>query len=84
MSQELFNIVLAVAGVLGGWALKTIWDEVKSLQAADVKLTEKVSTLQVLVAGQYIRREDFDRVTTEIFKKLEEIKEKLYEKADRP
>jgi len=61
MSQEIYNIVLGLASTLGGWWLKVMWDSLKELQAADKDLVEKVSRIEVLVAGNYVRREEFDR-----------------------
>ncbi len=46
MSQEIYNIVLGLAGTLGGWWLKVMWDSLKELQAADKDLVEKVSRIE--------------------------------------
>ncbi len=35
MDQTIFNIAVAVAGFLGSWVLKVIWEAVKELQTAD-------------------------------------------------
>lgn len=83
-SQDLFNIVVGIAGALGGWALKTIWDAVKDLQTADKELSKNVSAIQVLVAGEYIKRDDFNTMADAIFRKLDKIEDKLDGKADKP
>ena len=83
MDQTLFNIAVAVAGSLGGWWLKVLWDAVKDLQSADKELAEKVSSIEILVAGQYVKRDDFDRVANAIFAKLDKIMDKLDTKADK-
>lgn len=83
MDQTLFNIAGAVAGSLGGWWLKVLWDAVKDLQSADKELAEKVSSIEILVAGQYVKRDDFDRVANAIFAKLDKIMDKLDTKADK-
>lgn len=57
MDQQLFNIVIGVAGALGGWWMKAMWEGLKDLQRTDHELTQQVNNLQVLVAGQYMRRE---------------------------
>ena len=62
MDQTLFNISVTVIGFLGGWWLKVLWDAVKDLQAADKVLVEKVSSIEILVAGNYITRADFDKI----------------------
>ena len=84
MDQTFFNIAVAVAGSLGGWWLKVLWDAVKDLQSADKELAEKVSSIEILVAGQYVKRDDFDRVANAIFAKLDKIMDKLDTIADKP
>lgn len=82
-AQLLFNILLSVAGFLGGWWLKVIWDSLKDLQTADKALAEKVASIEVLVAGGYTTREEFDRTLAAVFTKLDRIYELLSAKADR-
>lgn len=82
-AQFIFNIVIGVAGALGGWWLKVVWDALKDLQEADKALVEKVSAIEVLVAGRYTTREEFDRNLNAVFIKLDRIYELLNQKADR-
>lgn len=84
MEQNLFNIVVGIAGVLGGWWMKAMWEAVKDLKVADEKLAGQVADLKVLVAGDYVRREMFDRLSDAIFTKLDRIESKLDGKADKP
>ena len=81
--QTLFNYALALSGAIGGWALKTVWDAVKDLQTADKVLVEKVATIEVLVAGSYITKDDFQKTIAAIFVKLDRIEDKLDHKADK-
>lgn len=83
MDQQLFNIVIGVAGALGGWWMKAMWEGLKDLQKTDHELTQQVNNLQILVAGQYMRREEFDQVSQAIFAKLDRIEDKLDKKADK-
>lgn len=83
MDQQLFNIVIGVAGALGGWWMKAMWEGLKDLQKTDHELTQQVNNLQILVAGQYMRREEFDKVSHAIFAKLDRIEDKLDKKADK-
>jgi hypothetical protein len=83
MTQELFNIVVGVAGALGGWWLKVIWESLKDLREQDNKLAEKVGRIEVLVAGTYVSREEFDRAINRLFDKLDHIELKIDAKADR-
>lgn len=84
MDQSIFNIAVGVAGALGGWWMKAMWEALKDLKGADDKLTKEVSDLKVLVAGDYVRREMFDRLSDAIFAKLDRIEMKLDSKADKP
>ena len=83
MTQELFNIVVGVAGALGGWWLKVMWETLKDLQTADKELMDKVSKIEILVAGAYVKREEFDRALNRLFEKLDHIDAKLDSKADK-
>ncbi len=81
--QTLFNIVGGIAAFFGGWWLKTIHESVRDLQNADKQLAEKVSSIEILVAGGYIRRDEFDRALDAIFKKLDRIEDRVSHKMDR-
>lgn len=82
-TQDIINAAIGVAGALGGWWLKTIWEALRELQKADQMLAEKVSAIEVLVAGQYIRRDEFEKMATALFSKLDKIYERLESKADK-
>lgn len=84
MDQQVVNIVLAIAGALGGWWMKAMWEGLKDLQKADHLLTAEVTELKVLVAGQYTKRDEFERLSQAIFQKLDRIEDKLDGKADKP
>ena len=83
LDQQLFNIVVAAAGALSGWWMKAMWESVKDLQITDKTLTHEVAELKILVAGQYMRRDEFERTSQAIFQKLDRIEDKLDGKADR-
>ena len=83
MDQNVFNIAIGIAGALGGWWMKAMWEAVKDLKNADQELANQVSDLKVLVAGDYVRREMFDRLSDAIFAKLDRIENKLDHKADK-
>jgi len=83
MSQEIFNIAIGIISTLGGWWLKVMWDSLKELQSADKDLTEKVSRIEILVAGNYVKREEFERALERLFVKLDSIELKIDAKADK-
>ena len=83
MDQVLVNWLLAAFGGLIGFMLNVVWQAVKDLQKADKTLAQKVSEIEVLVAGAYITKTDFNNITDAIFKKLDRIEDKLDGKADK-
>lgn len=83
IDQNLFNIVIGVTGALGGWWMKAMWEALKDLKSADDKMATQVSDLKVLVAGQYVSRESFDKLSGAIFAKLDRIEDKLDHKVDK-
>lgn len=82
-NQALFNMIFTVCGALGGFVLKAVWDGLKELREADSSLADKVQKIEVLVAGQYIKREDFSKTITVLFEKLDKIDAKLDQKANK-
>jgi len=81
--QVLFDVAIGVIGVLGGWVLSTVWGAVKDLQEADKELADKVAAIEVLVAGRYITREEFNATFNQVFERLDRIRDMLSQKADR-
>lgn len=81
--QVAFNVAVALIGVLGGWILKALADELKMLRAADLLHNDKIQRMEVLVAGDYVRREDLDRFSSAVFAKLDKIEIKLDTKQDK-
>ena len=86
MSPEIqlgFNILITLVAFLGGWVLNSLKSSIEGLQKADSELTTKVQGIEVLVAGHYVRRDDFDKISAEMFRKLDKIYDKLDGKADK-
>ena len=80
MNKDLINVLLAVVNILAGWWLKAIRDSLADLRNADKSLADKVGSIEVLVVGNYVKRDDFDRFTEAVFKKLDKIHDKLYDR----
>lgn len=75
--QELFNIAIAIVGALGGWWLNTMWSVMRELE-------KKVASIDVLVAGSYVKRDELTQLSNVLFEKLDRIDQKLDRKADKP
>ena len=82
-TQTLINYLVLFAGATGGWVLKILWDSIHDLREADIALTEKVGTIEILVAGSYITRDEFSKTITAMFMKLDRIEDKVSLKADK-
>lgn len=81
--QTMFNFVIGLICTMMGWWLNNIWTSLKELQSADRELAEKVGELQIVVAGQYVTREEFNNVLSQVFTKLDKIIDAVNRKADR-
>lgn len=82
--QAIINAIVGFLIALGMFLLNSLWNAVKDLQAADKSLTDRISAIDVLVAGNYVRREDMQQTVGELFRKLDRIENKLDHKVDKP
>lgn len=83
MDQAIFNWLLTGFGGLIGFLLNSVWQAVKDLQIADRDLTEKVSHIELLVAGNYVKKSEFQSDIKALFAKLDKIEDKIDRKADK-
>jgi hypothetical protein len=83
MDQTIINWLLAGFGALIGFLLNSVWQAVKDLQTADKVLAEKVGNIEVLVAGAYVKKDEFTQSINALFAKLDKIEDKLDKKADK-
>lgn len=81
--QIIINLLAGLVAFFFGWWMKTLSETMKDLQDADRKLAEKVSNIEILVAGAYVKREDFDKALEKISQKLDRIEDKLSDKVDK-
>lgn len=56
----------------------------KDLKKTDAELADKVQKIEVLVAGDYVKRDEMDKLGDALFKKLDRIESKLDGKVDKP
>lgn len=81
--QVAFNIAVALVAFLGGWVLNSLKESINTLKNTDNDLATKVQQIEVLVAGSYVKREDMDKLTEALFRKLDKIEAKIDMKADK-
>jgi hypothetical protein len=60
-----------------------LWQEVKSLQKTDKELTDRISRVELLVAGVYVKKDELSKIIDAIFAKLDRIEDKLDGKVDK-
>lgn len=82
-SQTLINTLLGVVSALGGWWMRIMYQSLQDLKIQDDKLADKVGKIEVLVAGEYVKKADFEKKMDALFAKLDKIDDKLDHKADK-
>ena len=94
MDQTLINYIMAALAAAIGFILRVIWEGLRDLQRADLEIAGRVNQIQLLVAGEYVKKEDlersaslqrdyFEKTVVAIFVKLDKIESKLDGKVDR-
>lgn len=81
--QEFYDWILTGFSAILGFLLHAVWQATKDLQREDQELAKRVGEIEVLVAGNYVTRQEFDRAIDKLFAKLDAIEMKLDKKADR-
>jgi hypothetical protein len=74
--QAVINVLFAVAGAMGSFILKNIWDALQSLRT-------DLAALQQSIANNYVRKDDFRDHANEIKTLLVEIRNDLKHKVDK-
>ena len=86
-AQEIFNLFVGIVGAAGGWWLNTVWKAVSDLQRQDRDLADKLGRVEVLVAGDYVRKDEFhsriDAMEGRLVRKLDQIEGRLDGKVDK-
>jgi len=73
--QEVLNILLGTVSFFGGWVLKEIWTRLKELQTVDSALLEKLSKIEVIIASDYVRKNELEKAMDTIIAKLDKLEE---------
>lgn len=83
MAQVIFNILVTICGLLGGYVLKSIQATLANMLREQRDLANKLQAIEVLVAGEYVRKDEFTRVADALFARFDRIESKLDNKEDR-
>jgi hypothetical protein len=76
MSQDLVNLVVAVAGTAMGWMLKVVWDSIRLLQ-------DDVKELERAMHTKYVSKDDYRADIQDIKSMVKAIFDRLERKADK-
>jgi hypothetical protein len=76
MTQDLYNIIVGIAGAAIGWMMKVVWESVRALQT-DMKAIERE------LHTNYVSKDDYKSDVQEIKEMCRAIFERLERKADK-
>ncbi len=79
MDQAIINWIIGLGGTVIGIFIKSMLDSIKDLQRSDKEMADRVGSIEVLVAGTYVKRDEL----RELMRKLEQIDAKLDRKANK-
>lgn len=79
MDQTIINWIIGLGGTVIGIFIKSMLDSIKDLQKSDKEMADRVGSIEVLVAGTYVKRDEL----RELMRKLEQIDVKLDRKANK-
>lgn len=81
--QIIFDGAIALLVFFALRALKNQDESIKGAHKAAAELTIKIQAIEVLVAGNYITRPEFNKSIEAMLKKLDDISDKLDTKQDK-
>jgi hypothetical protein len=76
MPQDLYNIVIGIAGAAIGWMLKIVWESVRILQDEMKRIERELHT-------SYVSKDDYRSDIQEIKAMVKAIFDRLERKADK-
>ena len=75
--QYVINILIGFISAVIGWWLKIIHQSLRDLATEDRAINDKVSKIEILVAGTYMKREEADKKFEVISNKIDVNSAKL-------
>jgi hypothetical protein len=76
MTQDLYNIIVGIAGAAIGWLLKVVWESVRALQTDMKEIERQLHT-------EYVTKNDYRQDIVEMKDILKQIFDRLERKADK-
>ena len=84
LDQTIVNWAFGVAGALGSFFLKAMWDAMTQLRLDNAALVKQIGELSDKIGREYVRRDDYRDDINEMKGMLVRIFDKLDEKVDKP
>lgn len=81
--QWIVNVLFTLVGALGAYVLNSLQKEIKESKILNAILDNKIHLLEVLVAGQYVKKDELEKLSVALFRKLDRIESKLDNKVDK-
>lgn len=86
-AQTLFNLLIAVAGAFVTYFLSRLSADLNAIRAKDEQHDKRIGAIELLIARQYMTREEFttkmDKFDEKMDKHFERMFKYLNEKADK-
>lgn len=80
--QIILNAAFGLLVLIGGFLFNALWGILRDLQRADSELAKRVAEIDTLVAGQYVKREEFRDAIDKLAGKIDKLNDNLITKID--
>lgn len=61
VEQQVINWIFGLVCALGGYLFSLVLSSIKDVKSRQDKLSERMGAIEVLVAGAYLRRDEYER-----------------------
>lgn len=76
-AQMVINSLIMLVAFFGGWFVRVLWSKLGDLEREHKGTNQRLNGVEILVAGQYIRRDEFETKINALFNKLDKIEDKI-------
>jgi hypothetical protein len=81
--NTLFMAAIGVLGGVGSWILNGMAGAIKELRTGNEKISGRIQEIEVVITGQYAKKDEVEKLITALFHKLDKIEDKLDTKMDK-
>ena len=83
VDQTVVNLLFGLASGFFGWVVNRIWESQKMRDEFEREITHKLQQVELLIAGDYVKKDEFRDLSRAIFAKLDKIENKIDSKVDK-